>query len=404
MIWEYVFPAVFGLAFLVQLIYLLFVFTSLIRHRDIALKEEYKENLPSVSIVIAAWNELDNLKELLPLLEKQQYPDFEIILVNDRSSDGTYDYLLNNEGNYKYVKCVHIKELPEHFTAKKYAVTMGIQKATKEVILLTDADCRPKTDAWISQMAVQLTEYTEVVLGFSPYDPYPGWLNAFIRYETFQTALQYFSFATVGAPFMGVGRNLMYRRESFWENKGFTTHMGLLSGDDDLFINQISKKGNTVISTDELSYVYSEPKLTFKDWVTQKKRHLSVGKRYKFRDKLSLGLLWMSFLACCFFFVPALISEPTWFMMPEWLKVSNESLSQFGIKHYEPFSNWMRVVSGVFFFWIMLRWLILTLANKKLGHTVSSGKILALDFLYFVYLVVFGVLTLVSNPKKIKWR
>ncbi|UBM60969.1 glycosyltransferase [Marinilongibacter aquaticus] len=403
MIWEYFFPALFGTAVFVQFIYLLFVFTALAGYRGEEDNEEERD-LPGVSVVVAAWNEIKNLQELIPLLAEQDYPDFEIIIVDDRSSDGTYDYLLDIHNAFPNVRFVHVKALPEHFTAKKYAVTMGLKKAQKEVVLLTDADCRPNSKYWIREMAEALGPDKEVVLGFSPYYEYPGRLNAFIRYETFQTALQYFSFARVGVPFMGVGRNLMYRKEAFWAVNGFTKHLALLSGDDDLLINEIAHSKNTAICISEESHVYSEPKRTFKEWVTQKRRHLSVGKRYKFRDKLTIGLLWFSFILVWFSFVPALLSAPAWFVMPKWLIVPNEWLAPYGIEHYEPITNWMRVVLGVFLAWLLLRWLILSLCNRKLGKTVRAGKILYYDFLYWLYLVVFGLMTLISNPKKIKWR
>ncbi len=402
MIWEYIIPAVFGAAVLIQLVYLLFIFTTLINHKNV--ESETVSDFPAVSVVLAAWNELHNLKELLPLLDNQDYPDFEVIVVDDRSSDGTYDYLRTNEGQFSKVSYVHVKALPEHFTAKKYAVTMGIKKASKEVILLTDADCRPASNQWIKSMAAQLADNKELVLGFSPYYVYPGLLNAFIRYETFQTALQYFSFAKAGIPFMGVGRNLMYSREKFWKSNGFTKHIGLLSGDDDLFVNEISEKENTGVCTSPDSYMYSEPKRIFKDWVTQKRRHLSVGKRYKFRDKMTIGLLWMSFITLWCVFIPTLFAEPSWFVLPEWLRVSDEWLLQYGFQQYKPITNWMRLAFGVFVFWLFLRWFILHKCNKSLGNTIRSSKLIYYDFLYFVYLVVFGVMTVFSNPKKIKWR
>lgn len=401
MIWDYIVPAVFGLAILIQLVYILFVFTALIRHKD---QEEATASMPGLSIIVAAWNELENLKELLPVLDSQDYPDLEVIVVDDRSSDGSYDYLRTNEGNFKNVTFVHVKALPEHFTAKKYALTMGIKKATKELVLLTDADCRPASDQWAKMMVSQLGEEKDMVFGISPYYKTPGLLNAFIRYETFQTALQYLSFSKIGAPFMGVGRNMLYRREKFWKVNGFTTHLGLLSGDDDLLVNEMATSKNTTICTDTNAFVWSEPKHTFSDWMIQKRRHLSVGKRYTFKNKVNLGLLWMSFLLSWMAFLPALLAAPSWFIMPDWLRIPNEMLDPYGWEQYEPITNWMRIVIGVFIGWQLLRWLILHLANRKIGSTVSSGKIPYHDFLYFVYLVVFGFMTLFSNPKKIKWR
>jgi cellulose synthase/poly-beta-1,6-N-acetylglucosamine synthase-like glycosyltransferase len=399
-IYDYIIPAVFIIGILIQLVYLLFVFTTFIRHKDAGESESF----PGISIIVAAWNELENLNELLPILDNQDYPDFEVIVVDDRSSDGTYDYLRTNEGGFKHVKFVYVKALPDHFTAKKYALTIGIKKASKEFVLLTDADCRPASDQWAKQMASQIGEDKELVFGFSPYFKHPGFLNLFIRYETFQTALQYLSFSKVGVPFMGVGRNLLYRRETFWKANGFTSHMSLLSGDDDLLVNEIANSNNTSICTNPDAFVWSEPKHTFKEWVTQKKRHLSVGKKYKLKNKVTIGLLWLSFLICWLMVLPAIFSEPTWFVLPEWMRVPNELLLPYGIQQYEPVTNWMRLIIGIFLGWQLLRWLILHLANRKTGSTFNSGKILFLDFCYFAYLIVFGILTLFSNPQKIKWR
>ena len=182
--WQYILPILFFAAIVIQLFFVLGIFTRLLSHYDNEPNED-KRKKPSVSVVVAAWNELENLKELLPILENQNYHDFEIVVIDDRSYDGTYDYLLFNEGAYKKVIFVRVESIPSHFTAKKYAVTMGIKKASKEVILLTDADCRPTSDAWIEGMVAQLVTGKDIVLGFSPYQFHKGWLNGLIRYETF---------------------------------------------------------------------------------------------------------------------------------------------------------------------------------------------------------------------------
>lgn len=403
MLFEYILPLIFFLAVGIQLFYLLFIFTKLVRHNDFLANYE-GQKYPSVSVIVAAWNELHNLKELLPLLEAQEYPTFEIIVVDDRSSDGTYDYLLTNEGNYKKVKFVRILDLPEHFTAKKYALTMGIKKAKNEIILTTDADCRPASTQWISMMIAQLTQEKDLVVGFSPYHRYEGNLNALIRYETFQTALQYFSFALAKMPYMGVGRNMMYRKATFWKNNGFQSHLGLLSGDDDLFVNEVATPTNVAICISPETHTPSEPKRTWNDWITQKRRHLSVGKRYKFKNKLSIGLLWFSQLATWLFAIPVFFASPNWFVAPEWSRIPADYLKQYGLGHWMPYNDWMRLVTGIFFVWLFIKWIILAKANRKLGTTISNQKIPKFDFLYTIYLLVFGMITLLSNPKKIKWR
>ncbi len=387
-----------------QLFYLLFVFTRLIRHRDFAANYE-GQNFPPVSIIVAAFNELENLQELLPLLEKQDYPKFEIVVADDRSSDGTYDFLLTNENGFKKVVFSRIESTPSHFTGKKYAMTVAIKKSRYEIIVTTDADCRPAGDQWLKQLVTQLTADKSVVLGVSPYYHHAGLLNAFIRYETFQTALQYLSFTLAKVPFMGVGRNLMFRKELFWQTNGYMRHADLLSGDDDLFINEATNATNVAIAVDKETHVYSDPKRTLKDWITQKRRHLSVGKRYKIKDKLTIGLLWISLLNTWFLFVPTLLIQPsTEFLLPEWLVISDTWLAQFKLQHWQPFTNWMRFVVFVFGGWLLIRWLILHLSKKRLSLDLKSWKIPWFDLQYACYLFIFGIITLLSNPKKLKWK
>ena len=388
------------MAIVIQLIYILFIFTKVVGHQDF----EADEKLPPVSIIIAASNELENLRELLPILDKQDYPDFEILIADDRSSDGTYDYLLLNEDKLKHLSFLRVLDLPFHFTAKKYAVTMAVKKAKHEILLFTDADCRPMGDQWIKTMVSQMTEGKEIVLGFSKYQFFPGKLNSLIRYETFQTALQYLSFALAGVPFMGVGRNLLYKKSLFWKNNGFTSHFGLLSGDDDLFINETATGKNVAVSISEDGYTESEPKKTWSEWFVQKRRHLSVGKKYKFRDKLNIGLLWLSGLTVWFSWIPVFFINPDWYYAPDWSRISADWLKEFGLAHWYPFNDWMRLVIGVWAFWLIIKWIVLAKANNRMGNTIKSWKIPYYDFLYAIYLLIFGIVTIFSNPKKIRWK
>lgn len=397
---EIVIPILFFGSIAVQLFYLLFVFTKLAGHKDI----ESEEFQPPVTIIIAASNELQNLRELLPILDHQDYPDFEILIADDRSNDGTYDYLINNTDNIKHLNYLRILDLPDHYTAKKYAVTLAVKKAKHDWLLFTDADCRPESDQWIKTMAAQITQGKEVVLGFSKYNFLPGRLNALIRYETFQTAVQYLSFALAKVPFMGVGRNLMYSKSLFWRNNGFAQHSSLLSGDDDLFINQASTKNNVSVCISEEGQTTSIPKNTWDEWYIQKKRHMSVGKEYKFRDRFNLGMLWISGILVWLLLIPVFFVFPFWFTAPEWSRIPVEFLADYGLGHWYPYNDWMRMITGIFVAYIVIKWLVLSSINKNLGNTISSWKIPFYDFLYTVYLVVIGIITLLSNPQKIKWK
>ena len=137
-----------------------------------------------VSIIICAHDEEQNLRELIPLLLSQNHPEFEIVVVDDRSNDGTFDLLLQETAKDHRLRMVHINRTPKIFNAKKYALTLGIKSAKYEWLLLTDADCRPNSKDWISAIARHFSTDTQFVIGFSPYEKKPGFLNAFIRFET----------------------------------------------------------------------------------------------------------------------------------------------------------------------------------------------------------------------------
>lgn len=364
----------------IQFVYLLFIFSKLGRYQSMSASSvhlaEPKSNFPvGVSVVVCAWNELENLKELLPLLLRQDYPDFEIIVVDDRSDDECYDYLLYEALTHGKLRLVRINEMPQHITPKKYALTLGIKAARKELILLTDADCRPVSDQWVREMQCSMKEGKEIVLGFSPYEVRAGLLNFFIRYETFYTAVQYLSFALAGYPYMGIGRNLMYRKSLFVRNNGFHRHQHVTGGDDDLFISEVATRGNVNVCLQPASFMVSLPKTTFRQWYRQKRRHLSVGKHYKFRDKFLLGLLTFSQVSFWFCLVPLLL-------------LGGPQLAS--------------VAAGAFLLRIVALTIVFDRIHKRLDATFEWYCIPLLDFLYIFYYLFTGMSTLFT--KKVQWN
>lgn len=277
----------FGISFLIQMVYYWFFFSGLAFYKE---KLDEPEAKPPVSVVIAARNEYHHLIKNLPVILSQDYPDFEVVVVNHASNDESADYLREINKKDSRLKIVHIDRELNFFTGKKFPLSLGIKSAANEILLLTDADCIPDGIDWISGMVSRYTDGTEIVLGFGPYKKKTGFTNLLVRYDTFVVAMQYLSYALKGLPYMGVGRNLSYKRSMFFRNKGFTSHYKIASGDDDLFINQAANKKNTKICLDAKSFVYSEPVTSLDAWLTQKRRHLSTGKNYKTRFKFLLGM------------------------------------------------------------------------------------------------------------------
>jgi glycosyltransferase involved in cell wall biosynthesis len=280
----------FGLTLLIQLLYYWLLYRRLAFFRD---KNKANEEHP-VSVVICARNEYHNLMNNLPLILEQEYPKFEVVVVNDSSDDGTLELLASLEKKYPRLRVFNLEQNLNFFTGKKFPLSLGIKSAKHECILLTDADCRPAGPGWIKSMQTRFKGEQEIVIGYGPYIRRPGLLNAMIRYDTFVSAIQYFSYALAGMPYMGVGRNLMYSRELFYKAKGFISHYKLSSGDDDLFINAMANSRNTAVNVDHESHTFSAAKSTFGQWLYQKKRHYSTAKYYRPRFKSLLIIAFLS--------------------------------------------------------------------------------------------------------------
>jgi len=248
-----------------------------------------------ISVIVCAKNEEENVKKFVPLLAEQDYHTFEIVLIDDASSDNTLEIFEEFEKQYPNIKLVKVENNEAFWGNKKFALTLGIKAAKYEYLLFTDADCYPTSKDWITSMSAQFTQQKNIVLGYGAYEKISNsFLNKIIRFETLLTATQYFSWAKIGKPYMGIGRNMAYKREEFFKVRGFMDHMKIRSGDDDLFINQAANGDNTTICYVPNSFTYSTPKTRFKDWFTQKRRHVSTAKHYKLFDRNQLGLFYVS--------------------------------------------------------------------------------------------------------------
>ncbi|MCF6349935.1 MAG: glycosyltransferase [Flavobacteriaceae bacterium] len=268
-------------------------------------KINYK-NLP-VSIIICAKNEAKNLKQNLTCICKQIYTNFELILVNDHSTDDTLNVFKKFKKQYQNIT---ILDLQNSKSNKKNALAKGIEKAKYNHLLLTDADCSPNSKNWISEMTAQFNKKKSIILGYGAYQKInKSWLNKLIRFETLLTAIQYFSYAKIGLPYMGVGRNITYTVVNFNKVNGFNKHRDIKSGDDDLFINEIANSANTAICFTKSSFTISKPHTNLKKWLHQKRRHITTANNYKLKHQFLLGLFFISQFLFWFLAIFLLISS-----------------------------------------------------------------------------------------------
>ncbi len=278
----------FACVIAVQLFYYLFFFLRLALYKK-PQKAVHMEH--PISVVICARDEAHNLAMNLPGVLVQEYSTtHEIVLVNDNSEDESKYLLEEFKKSFKNLNVVTLTQDAKMINGKKFPLSMGIKSAKNETLLLTDADCVPASEHWMQLMQDGYDDNTEIVLGYGAYKKKKGLLNKLIRFETFQTALQYFSYALAGMPYMGVGRNLSYKKDVFIRNKGFSSINQMPSGDDDLFINQVANCKNTAIVIDHDAHTLSEPKTTFNEWMNQKYRHYTTSKYYKTQHSLLLAL------------------------------------------------------------------------------------------------------------------
>lgn len=351
---------VWWLSFSILMGYQLLVFRKREKRSSI---HEWDE-LPGVSIVIAVKNGSDRLIQNLKLFQSQDYPVFEIIIVDDHSSHEEKQKLETALSGSDNIFLYH-NNSP---AGKKQALTLGNEKAKYPLILCTDADCIPSGSTWIKSMVLH-SNGNDVVIGYSPYVKASGFLNHFVRFETVMTAIQYFSWALMGRPYMGVGRNMLYPRELFRELNPFEDHNNIPYGDDDLWIQQASRVAQVNVNLEEVSFMYSDPPASWHAWFRQKHRHMSAGHHYRINSWWQPGVYGM-----------ALILH--WFLVPFLLT----SITQ----------------NDMFFFLLagwMIRWITYIQWTQKLGEKDTRIWYPLAEVAYAVYLAAVGIWTIAVKKK-----
>jgi len=330
------------------------------------------EEKEPVSIIICARNEEKNLVKHLPLILKQDYPTFEVIIVNDNSGDGTYDLLLSLRNEHKNIKPIHIDHTPEHIDRKKYAITLAVKKASYERLVLIDADCSPSSSQWLKRM-LKNEGKANFIIGYSPYKKQPGVLNLLIRYETISTALKYLVMGKLFRPYMAVGRNFSFRKSFFLEKNGFGKWQKVIGGDDDLLVNQYGKKSNTNFVFHQKAITYSCPKKTLREYIIQKVRHYSVGKLYRTSDKIKLGLLGLSKFLFWMLLIPAILSG------------------------FKPFVTIFSIIIVMVLLLIQIR-VFINRSGEKFEWWISPF----IEILYLIFYIFVGIVVL--TKRKVNWN
>ena len=286
----------------IQLAFYLFVYLKVVLRKEKP-KTSPANDVPAVSVIICARNEEKNLVLNLTSVLEQDYPSYEVIVVNDCSEDNTEQVLAEFKQKYPHLRSTIIKKDGSFRNSRKFAATVGVKAAQHEWLLFTGADCRPEDTRWIESMSKYFVEGKGIVLGYCGYPSHKGLLNKWIRYDALFVALQYFGFAKIGKAYMGTGRNLAYRKSLFFEHNGFAEHAHVLYGDDDLLVNQAATMQNVAVAYAKNAHTRSILKRTFREWMWQKSSQFTTSKHYKSGqmfwltlEPVSRVLMWAS---CC---------------------------------------------------------------------------------------------------------
>lgn len=298
----------FSVVVLIQFYFYIFLFGPYV----FSVRNYRKDSDLPISVLVCAKNEEANLKRLLPSLLAQNYSDFEIILIDDASTDDSLHVMnafkTQHASSQVTIQVIAIET--EESKGKKFALTRGIMASKNEHLLFTDADCIPASKNWIQFISNSFSTRISLILGYGAYSKIKGsFLNKLIRYETLITAVQYFSYAQAGNAYMGVGRNIAYTKEKFLEAGGFQAHKHIRSGDDDLFVKQVTTSLNTGICDDPQSFTYSKPEISFTKWLSQKRRHITTSSHYKKYHKFFLGIFYLSQIAFYVLTIAALVFQ-----------------------------------------------------------------------------------------------
>ncbi|MBM3168641.1 MAG: glycosyltransferase [Bacteroidetes bacterium] len=279
----------FGL--LIQGVFLLVVFGRTAWYSSSSKKSAVTYPEEGVTVLVTARNKYQYLKVLIPKLFEQDYPKFDVLIVNDQSTDRTKRLLEDLLIKYPKLRSVTIKYTPKHLTAKKFALTLGFKVAKNDVILLTEADSLPSSNQWIRKMTAPVREQGKTfALGYSGYTQPSSTLGRWVKFESLLKALFFLSFSLWKAPFMGVGRNLCYRKSFFMEVKAFKGFWDVQGGEDALFVNAYATGKNTQVVIDPQAITTSECTENWKEYLAQEKQVFQAERNLKVEDKRKVGI------------------------------------------------------------------------------------------------------------------
>ncbi len=280
---EFIGLCLFAAALLVQLFYLILIAKFIFGKR----KRTGSENQPSVSIIVTSRNYLSHLEDLIPALLEQDYPDFEVVVVDDCSSDGTEWYLKELKMRYANLKTTQI--IQETDFPNALAITVGIRAASKEWLIFLTPLCRVSGSDWLKSYAQQFTPKKDAIVGYVNYSKAKGSSKRTFRYENFYSFLLFGTARALGLQMPISENNMAYRRETFLQMKGFAAVLDSPFSENELFLNKIAGRKNSAFQFNPSSSVHYIGEADWIDAVNFKKKQLLIKRKFSFGQRFFLS-------------------------------------------------------------------------------------------------------------------
>ena len=261
---HYIYWCLLGLALFLSVVWVVWYnhrsmkLLKFIKYNERTRRYLYPEDLPSVSIVVFANDDEKWLNKFLPSLMRQKYPSpLEVIVVDDASVDGTKDLIGDMMVYFDHLRVVTVPDQTRSLSRKKLAVMLGIKASQHDVILTTNANCQIHSEHWLMAMMRNFGPGIDIVLGFSHFshDNDKGLGKSYRTFDEMTVAMQWLLSAIDGKPYRGTSDSLAYRKEVFFNNKGFSKSLEMKWGDDDIFVSEIVNSKNTRLELLPASYV-----------------------------------------------------------------------------------------------------------------------------------------------------
>ncbi len=346
----------FALAFLVQLVYLILLIKFIFSDKQ----KDKEPNHPSISLVVTSRNYVDQLQVLLPSLLAQDYPDFEVVVVDDCSTDGT-DWLLAemkiSHGNLKTTRIIQETDFPNAL-----AISIGVRAATKEWLLYLSPLCVVPDNQWLRNYAQRLEQDKEASIGYMNYYKTKGSYKNWLRFENFTSYLLSGAGKAFGVAMPVFEYNIAYRREKFLELRGFAAVLDSPFSENELFVNKIATKNNLVVQNNRTAPIAYEGEADWIDLVEFKKKQLMLRRKLTSGQRFFRSLNLVSRLVLTGTLVLLLVVSPlkfwvlgAWIFLlifeMSWIAVATKKL---GEKNFLPalliYKAFLPLINGFFIF------------------------------------------------------